>query len=506
MGNIIHGIQGFLRDRDIDHHGLEWIEAVADVTVERKREENVDGENNTNDGSDIYIHWKPLPAWIDHFELHDIVEETDEKKNENSNDKGSLRTAVRAGARNALQKIMTRRMTKRVFHLVLDITSDILTIAGKVTSSDMGASFNHDHHALCNDGLVSSGSDGDGLITEEVHCLVGRLLNDINGILLTYRFGHEDKEYRMKYIRRKATDQLTATLWQCLPSEATADRLLEIQQRLRRRLLLIEAKTCQGVVIPHLDQMLENIVHIDERINERIEQRFGDERISLTFEQRLAQIDQATDRARVQLNNVSSTVASAEAVIDNVIVTGSKVATNSTGVDVSMDYSIGIDSFLDEKKRLLMINKTSNIEAIADVAQRTLHEDAIIAEETLIHSKESVLAKKSEVVFHAVEAVKKYVLSEMDSWTDHIVSWLDTVLLEFYEVHLVTQKALDVAEQKGRTNLEDLQREMYRRVEALASLIERRVKSKVDEITQIIGVFMIHHDDDEDDNRISLPP
>ena len=495
MGNIINGIQGFLRDRDIDHHGLEWIEAVADVTVKTKGEENDVGENNTS--SNIYIHWKPLPAWIDHFELHDIMEDTDEKKNENSSDKGRLRTAVRAGARNALQKIMARRMTKRVFHLVLDITSDILTIAGELTSGTGGSINKND--ALYSNGSASSDSDGAGLVTEEIHCLVGRLLNNVNGILLTYRFGHEDKEYRMKYLRRKATDQLTATLWQCLPSGSMTDRLLEIQGRLRRRLLLIEAKTCRAVVIPHLDQMLENIIHIDEQINERIEQRFGDERISLTFEQRLAQIDEATDRVEVQLNNVSSTVALVEAIIDNAIVSGAKVATTLKGVDESMDNNIGVDSFFDEKKVLLMIDKTSNLEATAKKAERALHEDAIIAEETLIHTKESTLTKKSELVSFAVEAVKKYVLSEMDSLTNHIGSWLDKLLLEFYEVHLVTQKTLDFGERKGRTNLEDVEREMYRRIDALASLIERRVKLKVDEITQIIGAFMIHHEDDEDD-------
>jgi hypothetical protein len=516
MGNIIHGIQGFLRDREIHNHGREWLEPIADITPTTATRTN----NNNNGFDDSQIHWKSLPYWMDHFEPP--YEEEEHRKNgttesetgpsqhHDSNGIGRVKTAVRTKAGKALYRTMERRMTKRTLRLLCDVTSRILTEAEDLTANNNNNKSEREREEkeeVENDGNNDNDTPSVPMKTTS-NCLVNRLLNNINGILLTYRFRRDEKGYRMDFIRRKATDQLTETLWECLPSQDTADNLLALQRRLRQRLISIEENVCRNFIITHLDDLLEHVHHINDRIDDKIESRFGDEKISLSFVERLAQIDRVAEGARVQIDNVSTVIVSTENVIDKAIVVGAQVATMATTTTMTttrpVEHHSNSGGGADDLACLVPDSKSNTSDSM-NAAQELvvenatlLHEQAVLAERTLLQTKKAALAKKSEVVIRIVEAVKSYVLSEMDSWTDRIVTMLDHVLLEFYEILVVARETLNTVETKGRIQLKELQRKMYDRVENLALEIDTHVKAEVDLITRTIGAFMVHPPDAED--------
>jgi len=234
MGNV----QGFLRDEEIRHHGKEWLATVTDG----------------DDGS-ASLHWKPLDDWVEEFEP--VKEESDRKK--------EIKEAVKSKATQILLDTMDRRMVARILRLILDVSSQILTKAESKLP---------------------------------VNSATARILNNVNGILLSYRFQHDDKDYKLEYFRRTATNNLTAILWEHLPDQDTADALLQMQRDVKETLLYLQDEV-RPVMMDYLDTIF---LQVNAQIDERVESRLGDTQVSLAFEERLMQLDAAVNQVTVGLN------------------------------------------------------------------------------------------------------------------------------------------------------------------------------------------------------------
>ena len=427
MGNTIGGL---LKDLEIRLHGDEWLAQVSDKTGAAAED-------------DKDVSWKPLTDWAQEFEP--VHEESEHKK--------QRKQAIHSKATHVLLNSIDRRTVARVLRLILDVSSQILTLAESKLPNDNDAR---------------------------------RIFNNVNGIILSYRFQNDDKRIKFEYFRQCATDNLTATLWECLPRENTAAALVKLQGRVQETLLYL-----QDEVRPMVEASLDAILaKVNTRVDELVQDRLGDSKVSLAFEERLLQFDQAANQVTQALENVQVMAETVTVAADQAVV----------GVAGSSSLVQNEREVLHETTTAQAVALEAQVKMQQDLAVIAVHEQAVKAEQDIIASKNAALQKKTQVLNNFAELVKSLVLNKMDQLTTTMVDWMDHLLLAFYEMHLVAR----VAETKNTNTLKELQDKMHKRVQLFAEHLQEHVEAEVKLVTDTIGAMMLHPQEDEDEEAEKL--
>lgn len=415
---------GFLRDQEIRHHGKEWLSKVTD---------------KDNDDTTSLVRWKPLDDWVAVYEpVH-----------ENSELQKKVKHAIETKAEQVLLDTMDRRIVARVLRLLLDVSSQILSKAESILPDD---------------------------------ATIAELLNNVNGIVLSYRFGHDDKEYKMEYLRRTATNNVSTILWECLPDENTAAALLELQQKIKKTLLELQSEV-GPVVEASLNDLLR---HVDAKVEEHAEKRLVDSQAALAFEERLLQLEVAATQVTEAVGKVSAVAQEVEVVAANVFAgdsllqeTAKQAATNTAERTAALEEAMVIQK---------------------EVTETALHEKAVELEQDVTDAKEAALREKKQVMSNFAEIVKGMIVNKLDCLVASMIDFLDGLLLTFYKIQL----AVRVAETKSSHSLEQLQAEMYDKVKQLALHLQERVEAEVQLVTGTIDAMMLHPKEEADEDAAEL--
>lgn len=412
MGNTI---SGFLHDQEIRIWGNEWLARVADT--------------NNNNG-ETKVHWKPLDEWVAVYEPPRHESERERR----------IKESLERKAQQVLLETIDRRIVARILRLLLDVASQLLSQAESLFASPEST--------------------------------IAQIFNNINGIVLTFRFHCDEQDYKMQFLRRTATDNLTQVLWdECLPNEDTAATLMQIQTRLKNALLQLENEVVPAALVK-LDEMF---LHVDKEIDKRVEERFGDSQVSLAFEERLLQLDTAANQVTTKIEQVTTVAQEVAMAADEAVdlVVGKDGATAMVRTTVSETANAAAQQ-AEAIQEATVIRKQE--------VETTVHDEAVKLEHEVIAAKNDALLKKTQVAANFAQLVKSLILSKVEDLTTQIMNIIDKILLAFYEMHRLAQ----VAETKSTHSLEQVQTEMYNRVELLAAHVTKAVDTEVRSVSGTI--------------------
>mmetsp|Transcript_28697 Transcript_28697/g.69602 ORF Transcript_28697/g.69602 Transcript_28697/m.69602 type:complete len:527 (-) Transcript_28697:497-2077(-) len=496
VGGVVDGVGDFLKHQEIQRNGGKWLDRVADVTVDANEKMN-ENEKGQVDGSCKSVQWRSLECWKDEFEPPppDQPEHSSEVHDHNHS---TTRAAIRSKTRRALMDSIDRRLVTRFIRLVLDITSQVLTTA----ESNLSA--------------LSLPSSSVSLVPPTVPL---RILNNMNGIVLSYRFQdsvskkhrhhnqyhHHMNGIQMEYYRRIATDNLTEALWDFLPKEGTTTAILELQQEVQRTILYLQEKL---LVRPILEAAIDDMFqHLHEKVD--VSLQAVDRKVTSAFKDRLVELDRTAHRMTEKIDQVDVMARTAAVAADDVVARAEIIAEELTRADNSTETKEGMRSPLlpyDEAKQsktalTVLDGEMTKVYETNTAVINTVENTTVILEQNLTDTREYLQREKDDVWSNLTTLVKSFLLEKFDQLAVHITDFIDHFFLAFYELRLVAKLAATKA-QKSDVTLQELQDRMYHRINEEAMMVRKRIEMEVNFAVHTIGSLLVHHHDNDDDDVV----